>query len=253
LKGIYQGLAGHPVHLVGAATLGGFQITGSFVFDGRSSATHTATAVVMPSSLTAHSTIMHGCIPASAFMVITRIEGTVVYELDGRPALDVLQEMVGQSLPRNRPILTVTLGEKHGDLYTPYDEAAYLNRFIMNANPDDGSLVLFEADFKAGAKVQIMSRDNQRMLESVQTRTRQLLSTLADHHPVFGLYVDCAGRTSAFSGAEKEDGAILQAEVGNQFPILGFYSGGEIAPLFGLSRPLNWTGVLTLFTLEESE
>ena len=79
---------------------------------------------------------------------------------------------------------------------------------------------------------------------------------------MFALYIDCAGRTSAFSGADVEEAAILQyrqsaradleqAELGPETPLLGFYSGVEIAPLLGRSRPLDWTGVLTLFTLEE--
>ena len=34
------------------------------------------------------------------------------------------------------------------------------------------------------------------------------------------------------------------------FPLLGFYSGVEIAPFGSYSRPLDWTGVLTLLTQE---
>jgi small ligand-binding sensory domain FIST len=87
------------------------------------------------------------------------------------------------------------------------------------------------------------------MLESVQKRTRQLLAALDHEKPIFALYVDCAGRSSAFSGAELEEASLLQAELGLELPLLGFYSGVEIAPLLGRSRPLDWTGVLTLFTL----
>jgi small ligand-binding sensory domain FIST len=88
------------------------------------------------------------------------------------------------------------------------------------------------------------------MLDSVGQRTRDLLASVRHKRPIFALYIDCAGRTSAFSGAEIEEAAILQAELGLEIPLLGFYSGVEIAPLLGRSRPLDWTGVLTLFTLE---
>jgi small ligand-binding sensory domain FIST len=95
-----------------------------------------------------------------------------------------------------------------------------------------------------------MSRDNQLMIDSVRRQTRRLLASLNGRKPVFALYIDCAGRTCAFSGAEVEEAGILQAELGPDIPLLGFYSGVEIAPLLGQSRPLDWTGVLTLFTLE---
>ena len=34
------------------------------------------------------------------------------------------------------------------------------------------------------------------------------------------------------------------------FPLLGFYSGVEIAPFEGYSRPLDWTGVLALLRVD---
>ena len=255
MDGLYEGLAGKHLKLVGAGTVGDFQVTGSHVFDGHQPVKNTAVAVALPSLLKSKTTIMHGCIPVSSFLEITRIDGPVVYELDGRPAMEVLQEMLGTelgvSLTENLS-LVVTLGEKHGDPYAPYDESAYVNRLIINTNPTDGSITLFEADFQVGTKIQIMSRDNQLMVESVRKRTSELLQSLGSLKPVFALYIDCAGRTSAFSGSEVEEASVLQAELGREIPLLGFYSGVEIAPLMGQSRPLDWTGVLTLFTLEDT-
>jgi len=254
LDGLYEGLAGKHLSLIGAGTVGDFQMTKSYVFDAQQGVKHTAVAVVLPSVLRSHTTIMHGCIPVSSFLEITRIDGPVVYELNGRPTMDVLMEMLGQeqsTLAEGNLSLVVTLGEKHGDLFAPYDESAYVNRLIISSNPEDGSVTLFEADFQVGTKIQIMSRDNQMMVESVHNRTRELLSSLGGVAPIFAFYIDCAGRACAFSGAEVEEASALQAELGQQIPLLGFYSGVEIAPLLGRSRPLDWTGVLTLFTLQE--
>ena len=175
-----------------------------------------------------------------------------MYELDGRPALDVLMELQGGAADdplKSNLSLTLTLGEKHGDLYAPYDEAAYVNRLILASNPEDGSVTLFEADFAVGTKVQVMSRNNQLMLESVQQQTEALLDAQSATKPFFAFYIDCAGRTCAFSGAEVEEASLIQARLAPEIPLLGFYSGVEIAPLMGRSRPLDWTGVLTLFRL----
>lgn len=253
IEGIYQGLGGKSLQLVGAGMLGDFNFEKSYIFDGCQGVKHSAVAVVLPPIFKSQITIMHGCLPASAFLEVTRVEGAVIYELDGRPALTVLAEMLGQepgSSVKDNLSLTVTLGQKHGDLYAPYDESAYVNRLIIGANPTEGSIILFEADFRAGDMVQVMARDNQLMLDSVRQQTRRLVASLNNRKPVFAFYIDCAGRSSAFSGADIEEASILQAELGLDIPLLGFYSGVEIAPLLGQSRPLDWTGVLTLLTLE---
>ena len=254
MDGLYEGLDGKQLKLIGAGTIGDYQLSSSYVFDGRRGTKHALVAAALPSTVQSHTTIMHGCLPVSAFLEITRIEGAVLYELDGRPALDVLLEMAGQ--PGGGPAadtlsLSLTIGEKHGTLYAPYDESAYVNRLILSANPDEGSVTLFEADFQAGSRIQVMSRDNLLMLESVEKRTQDLLASLDRERPFFALYIDCAGRSSAFSGAELEEASLVQSALGPEIPLLGFYSGVEIAPLLGRSRPLDWTGVLTLFTLRD--
>jgi hypothetical protein len=255
LDGLYRGLDGKELKLIGAGTIGDFQMQESYVLAGQRCLKHTAVAVVMPSVFRSHTTIMHGCMPVSSFLEITRIDGAVVYELDGRPALDVLLEMMGQeSSPAatDQLPLTMTLGKKHGDLYAPYDESVYVNRLILGTDPEEGSVTLFEADYQVGDQVQIMARDNQLMVQSVRDRSRELLVSLGQETPVFALYIDCAGRSSSFSGAEVEEASVVQAELGGDIPMLGFYSGVEIAPLLGRSRPLDWTGVLTLFTLRDA-
>lgn len=250
IEGLYEGLSGFPATIVGAGTVGDFAMTQSFIFDGNNPAKHSAVAAVLPPSVTSRTVTMHGCIPISSFYEITRIEGQVLYELDGRPALDVIRAITGEDLPADHPSLTVTVGEKHGDPFAPYDESSYINRLIITGNPENGSVVLFEADFKVGTKVQIMSRDATRMMESVQKRANAFLSSCGSNRPLWALYIDCAGRSCAFSGGETEEASLVQAAVGQDIPLLGIYSGVEIAPLLGRSRPLDWTGVLTVFTEE---
>lgn len=254
VDGVYEGLAGKEITLVGGGMIGDHRFSQSYVFDGRRWAKHAAVAVVLPPVLKSHSAIMHGCIPVSSFMEITRIDGPVVREIDGRPAVEALLGVLGSDGSEEaleRMSLTVTLGQKHGDPFAPYDESAYVNRLIMNADRENGGITLFEADFEVGTKVQVMSRDNRMMVDSVRERTRESLASLGRERAVLALYIDCAGRCSSFSGAEIEEASVLQGELGPAVPLLGFYSGVEIAPLLGRSRPLDWTGVLTLFTLDE--
>ncbi|MCB1921003.1 MAG: FIST C-terminal domain-containing protein [Candidatus Competibacteraceae bacterium] len=251
VDGVYEGLGEYRPTLVGAGTLADINMMDSYIFDGRASRKHVAVAVVLPSTLTSHSTIMHGCYPASDFLEITRIDGARVLELNGRPALTVAAERL--DIPREQlarlhpPHFSLTLGEKHGNPFTPFDESQYVNRLVIAADLSDNALVLFEDDFQAGSRVQLMVIDPQRMIQSAHQQTRTLLNTLVNQ-PLFGLYIDCAGRSTAFSGLEEDETASVREQVGACCPLLGFYSGVEIAPLLGRSRPLDWTGVLTVFT-----
>ena len=251
LEGIYRGLQEKPVNLIGAGLVGDFQMSQSYVFNGSRAVKQAVVAALLPSGLSPHTAIMHGCNPVSSFMEITRVDGAVIYEIDGRRAYDVLMEALpdteGGPTGTNLSLI-LTLGEKHGDLLSPYDESAYVNRLIVNANPEDGSVTLFEADFQQGARIQIMTRDNQLMLDSVKKQSQSLLDSLSAEMPLLALYINCAGRSSAFTGSEVEDASLLQTQLGPEIPLLGFYSGVELAPLLGRTRPLDWTGVLTVFT-----
>jgi hypothetical protein len=93
LDGIYAGLADKPLKLFGAGLLCDFQLSRSYIFDGRSPAKNMAVALILPPVWSSHITIMHGFKPISTFMEITRIDGATIYELDGRPAYEVLYEM----------------------------------------------------------------------------------------------------------------------------------------------------------------
>ena len=252
VEGFNAGLDGKSVNLIGGGLLTDLNISDGWIFDGIGVCKHAAVALVFPPAIHAETVILHGCRPVSSFMEITRIAGAVVYELDGEPALGVLERMLGLrigSTDGSDLSLIATLGEKHGDPFAAYDENAYVNRLILMADRANGSITLFEPDFELGTKVQIMARDNALMLESVRqgavavrTKTKGLTS-------LFGLYIDCAGRASGRSGAALEEAELMMQHFDPSLPLLGFYSGVEIAPVQGRSRPLDWTGVLTVVTM----
>ncbi|MCK5597965.1 MAG: FIST C-terminal domain-containing protein, partial [Candidatus Eisenbacteria sp.] len=213
--------------------------------------TQHAVGVLISGTCSVHHAISHGCEPASDYHTITSIEGPVVRELDGRPALDVIEDIIGAGAARDwqQYSLLVTLGVNYSDdPYGDFNENQYVNRLIAAANPDDGSIVLFESDFGPGEKVQVMRRSNERMLSSAREISSDLLDRTAGAEPFLGLYIDCAGRTSGFCGAGAEEGAIIQETIGSRMPLLGFYSGVEIAPFMAGSRALDWTGVLIVLT-----
>ncbi|SDB74829.1 FIST signal transduction protein [Belnapia rosea] len=250
LEGFHIGLGDKPVCLFGGGLLTDMNLSDGWVFDGTGIAKHAAVALVFPPGIVAETVIMHGCRPVSAFMEITRIQGAEVYELDGRPALEVIETMLGLPLGGSRGqelSLVATLGQKQGDPFAPHDENAYVNRLILRANPATGSVTLFEPDFAQGDRVQIMSRDNRLMLDSVERGTADANRRLIGPDSLLGLYIDCAGRASARSGSPVEEAEVVRNGLDRDLPFLGFYSGVEVAPFAHQpSRSLDWTGVLAV-------
>lgn len=254
VEGFNVGLQGKRVNLIGGGLLTDLNISDGWIFDGVGVCRHAAVALVFPPAMGAETVILHGCRPVSSFMEITRIDGAVVYELDGEPALTVLERMLGLRIGSIDGVglsLIATLGEKHGDPFADYDENSYVNRLILMADRASGSITLFEPDFKLGTKVQIMARDNALMLESVRQGAAAIVAKTRGRNALFGLYIDCAGRASGRSGAAMEEAELMMQHFDPLLPLLGFYSGVEIAPIQGSSRPLDWTGVLTVVTCKE--
>jgi len=250
MAGFQSGLAARELHIVGGGLLTDINLSDGWLLDGGEVCKHAAAALIFPPGIAAETVIFHGCRPASSFLDITKIEGAEVLELNGEPALTVVERMLGLTLGTTsgqQLSLVATLGQKQGDPYAPFDENAYVNRLILQANPERGSLTLFEPDFEVGARVQIMSRDNILMLESVTRGVDDLRSRMAAKTTLLGLYIDCAGRASVMTGAETEEAELVVETLAPKFPFMGFYSGVEIAPFAGgTSRPLDWTGVLTV-------
>ncbi len=101
-----------------------------------------------------------------------------------------------------------------------------------------------------------MLRDNSQMIESARANTEGLMAGIRSdgRRAAFGLYIDCAGRTARAANMLTEEAAEVQAVFKQlDVPLLGFYSGVEIAPFLDKSRGLDWTGVLMVLTEEEGE
>lgn len=248
IDGVQDGLGDRRVNLVGGGMLTDLNLGGGWVFDGTQTRKHAVLALVFPRIVTATTEVLHGCRPVSTFMEITKIDGSVVHELDGRPALAMLEDMLGLRLAGKTAddlSLIATLGSKQGDPFAPFDENAYVNRLIMGGDRETGAITLFEPDFKRGQRVQVMSRDNSLMLQSVRDGVERANAVIRDGNSLFSIYVDCAGRASARTGSLVEEADLVRKHLDRRVPFLGFYSGVEIAPFHGRARALDWTGVLT--------
>ncbi len=253
MQGFNTGIGDLTLTVVGGGLLTHFNLYDGWVFIGDRHSKHAACALVFPPCVKAGLVVMSGCVPASTFMTITKCSGAEIFELDGVSALSVLAERLGldetQSGIKDLP-LAGTLGAKQGDIYAPFEESAYINRLILSADLAAGSIRMFEPDLTEGQVVQIMSRNNDLMIDSAIAGMDIYRQSITQNLPFLSIYIDCAGRAGVVTGARTEEAEIVGKGVDPEVPFIGFYSGVEIAPFEGShSRPLDWTGVLVSLSL----
>ena len=207
-----------------------------------------AMALLLSGGVQLDTIIMHGCRPAGGYHTITSAEGPVVLEIDGRPALDVISDLLGPESAKSWEDfpLFVTLGRNKGDKFGPFVEENYANRLVMAIDRERRGLVMFENDLKAGSEIQLMRRSID--FSYVGRRADDLLARVGDRTPFFALYIDCTGRASAYCGTELEEAEEVQRVIGSKMPLLGMYSGVEIAKVGNDMQALDWTGVLCVFS-----
>jgi len=248
LDGIRQGPPS-DLPVVGAGLVGDYGLGPTSQFCGFKVAQQAACGVVLGGPYETHLRIMHGCSPLDGvYHTITHMKGSVLFELDGQSVVEMIDKLFGNQAWRDRhPLDLLTVGVNHGARFEEPCEAHYVNRLITGVSPDGKGICLFEPDLEPGMEIQFMVRDSARMIDSAKRNAWDLLRNIqsAGENPLWGIYVDCAGRAAAYLNSTAEEAAEVQAAFNHYgVPLFGFYSGVEIAPLLGKSRGLDWTGVL---------
>ena len=235
--------------IVGAGLIGDYAFGPTRQFCGSYVGSQSLIGVLLKGDYTPYIRIMHGCTPLDGiYHKLTRLEGSIIYELDGRSIVDMIDDIYGHRDWHNQnPVNLLTIGVNHGERFDIPKESNYVNRLITGVLPDGKGISLFEPDLEPDTEIQFMFRDTTKMIESARRNTTELMEQIKKEgkRALLGLYIDCAGRTAKESNTKTEEASEVQNIFNqNNTPLFGFYSGVEIAPLFQNSRGLDWTGVL---------
>jgi len=182
--------------------------------------------------------LSQGCSPIGPQRDITESQRNIMIQLDGRPALDVLKEDIGEILSRD---LTRIGGYIFAGLpIAGSDTGDYLVRNLVGIDPQNG-LVAIGDMVEQGRQVMFCRRDANTAREDLSRMLWWMKKSLS-RPPRGGIYVSCLGRGRNLFGDDSEELKLVQSELGH-FPLVGFYANGEISQ----DRLYGYTGVLTLF------
>ncbi len=156
---------------------------------------------------------------------VTRSEGAVLYELDGRPALTLYKQYLGEradGLPATALLFPLSLREDR-------DDNQPVVRTILSVDEDAQSMT-FAGDIPQGHLAQLMRANFDRLVDGAAGASLSACGGLADGKDVLSIAISCVGRRLVLGErSEEEVEAALEAFPGGCRQI-GFYSYGEISP-----------------------
>lgn len=245
LEGLEKGMGFLP-ETMGAGLQGDHACSVTRQYTGAGIEESCAISLAFSDDIRIDSVIMHGCRPASPYYTVTKADGPVILEINGKPALQFIDEVLDSAVePENYPFFLI-FGINHGERWGEYDEGHYASRLCLGIDKERGGIVMFEPDMVEGMEFQIMLRSLE--LDYMKPKIESIFARLDGQEPLFALYIDCAGRCAGYGGMDIEDALVIQRAVGKDVPLLGIYTGAEISSIGGRPRGLDLTGVFCLFS-----
>ncbi len=178
--------------------------------------------------------------------LITRSQGNVLYELDGRSALELYKKYLGehaQGLPATGLLFPLSLRVRAGD--------TGVVRTILAVNEQDQSMT-FAGDVPEGAYARMMKANFDRLIDGAAGAARASYQAVGSTSPDLAILISCVGRKLVLRQRIEEEVEGVRDILGEHTIMTGFYSYGEISPFtFGAKCELhNQTMTITTFSEE---
>lgn len=194
--------------------------------------------VVFTEDVAVATRLSQGCSPIGPKHTISECQRNIILAIDGRPALDVLREDLGERFGRD-------MNRIGGQIFVGLpiagsDTGDYLVRNLLGIDPQSKLIAIGEL-VTQDQPVMFCRRD----LDSAAEDMNRMLGSIKKGlfgKPRGGVYYSCLARGPNLFGANSEELGLIRDALG-EFPLVGFFGNGEISH----NRLYGYTGVLTLF------
>jgi hypothetical protein len=176
--------------------------------------------------------------------VITRSKGNVLYELDGKNALDIYKQYLGEhakGLPATGLLFPLGIRDS--------EEKTSLVRTIL-ATDDKQQSLTFAGDVPEKWYGRLMKVNFDRMIDGAARAAKNSKDKLESAKVDLAILISCVGRKWVLKQRVEEEIEVISEIFGENATLTGFYSYGEIAPLDGDSKCAlhNQTMTITAFS-----
>ncbi|OIQ20338.1 FIST N-terminal domain-containing protein [Lacinutrix sp. MedPE-SW] len=167
-----------------------------------------------------------GWTPFGPERIVTKSKDNILFELDGKPALDLYKTYLGEKskdLPGAALLYPLNV--------TSTNEKQSIVRSILNIDEAENAVIL-AGDIKENSKVQLMMTNVDNIANASERAAKQALENRKNKTEL-ALLVSCIGRKLVLDQRVEEEIEEVIEVIGDNTAITGFYSYGEIAPFHG--------------------
>jgi hypothetical protein len=176
--------------------------------------------------------------------LITRSKGNVLYEFDGKSALELYKKYLDEhakGLPATGLLFPLSIRTREG--------GNAVVRTILSINEAEQSMT-FAGDVPEGAYARLMKANFDRLIDGAVGAAKTSHEALGSSYPDLAILISCVGRKMILKQRTEEEIEGVRDILGDKTFLTGFYSYGEIAPFTpgGKCELHNQTMTITAFS-----
>jgi len=153
---------------------------------------------------------------------ITKSKANVLYEIDGKPALDLYKKYLGElanELPNSGLRFPLSIKEN--------ENSPEIIRTLLAIDEEEGSIT-YAGDVPEGFSARLMKADIDTLIDGAGKAASAIEAK--NENRALGLVVSCVGRKIVMDYLIDDELEEVQEILGDNVKLSGFYSYGEIAP-----------------------
>ncbi|MES2538285.1 MAG: FIST N-terminal domain-containing protein [Pseudomonadota bacterium] len=177
---------------------------------------------------------------------VTRSSGNILYELDGKPALALYKDYLGErasGLPATALLFPLSIREDAND-------TRQMIRTVLAVDESRLSMT-FAGDIPNGYLAQLMRANPERLLDSACAAANQAAEGIPASAPLLAVAISSVGRRLVLGERIEEETELVLKNLPAGARQAGFYSYGEISPCASGACDLH-NQTMTLTTFSES-
>ncbi len=187
--------------------------------------------------------------PFGPVRTITKSKYNVLFELDGKPALSLYKDYLGdqaKDLPASGLLFPLSLRIKAED-----GVEEEIVRTILAVDEKDQSMT-FAGDMPEGIQAQLMKANFDRLIDGATSAAEMSGESIQGSKPELAILVSCVGRKLVLKERIEEEVEAVANTLGENVALTGFYSYGEICPTAAKEKQCQLHNqTMTITTLQE--
>ena len=177
--------------------------------------------------------------------MITKSTNNVLFELDGQPALALYKQYLGEyaeGLPATGLLfpLEVNMGRERSNVL----------RALLAVDEERGSIT-FAGDVPERCTARLMIGRIEHLIDAAHAAASLCVESSSDSPPQLSIVVSCNGRRPVLKQRIEEEVEAAHEGLGGSVAMTGFYSYGEIGPMFAGGPPELHNQTMSITTFAE--